>query len=86
MTDTVIDMPKKPKKPSGAGKKGPYPSRSKIKYAGLPVEYWDLLDSLTVEGGEYEGRSVAFLNKIAVRAFLQTKGLVDEKGKPKPAE
>lgn len=83
MNDTVLDMPKpnKPKKPDG--KKKPFPSRAKIKYAGLPVAYWDLLDSLTAQGEKYEARSVAFLATLAVRKFLQDEGLVDEKGKPK---
>ena len=80
MTDTVLLMAKS-KKP-GDGKAPRYPSRSKIKYAGLPREYWELLEGLTVDGAKFEGRSVAYLAKIAVRAFLRAEGLVDDKGKP----
>ena len=45
---------------------------------------FDLLDGLTADGEKYEGRSVAFLTKMAVRAFLQNEGKVDDKGRPLP--
>lgn len=81
MTNTLLDMPKPPKK----GTKGKtFPSREKVKYAGIPAEYWSLLDGLTADGEKYEGRSVAFLSKLAVRAFLQAEGKLDEKGRPIP--
>jgi hypothetical protein len=79
MAGNVLDMGKK--KPDA--KKRP-PSRDKVKYVQIPKEYWDLLNGLSQDGEKYEGRSVAFLAKLAVRAMLQTEGLVDDKGKPKP--
>lgn len=66
-------MPK-PKKPKSEPVKPRYPSRDKIKYAGIPSDYWDMLESLTAEGAKFEGRSVSFLTKLAVRAFLQSEG------------
>lgn len=85
MSGNVLDMAKEPKKPSGKGRAGkkPFPSRLNVKYVQIPKDYWHILDGLTVDGAKYEGRSVAFLAKIAVRKFLQDEGLVDEKGKPK---
>lgn len=75
-------MAKVPKK-SGVGRKTPkYPSREKIKYLGVPKEYWDMLDAMTADGEEFEGRSVSFLGKLAVRAFLQARGKLDDKGRP----
>ena len=84
MVDNVLDMAKEPKKPKGsrAGKK-PFPSRVNVKYVQIPKDYWELLDGLTREGAEFEDRSVAYLAKLAVRAFLHSKGKLDEKGKPK---
>jgi len=78
-------MPRPPKKKGDGAAKAPrYPSRDRVKYTGIPREYWDLLDGMTGDGEEYEGRSVAFLAKIAVRAFLQSKGKLDGKGRPLP--
>lgn len=84
MPDNLLTMPKKPTKPKTTGKTPRYPSREKIKYAGLPKDYWDLLESLTGVAGKYERRSVSFLATLAVRKFLQDEGLVDDLGKPKP--
>jgi hypothetical protein len=60
-----------------------YPSREKVAYVGVPRVYGALLDSLTADGEKYEGRSRAFLAKLALRRFLQSEGLLDDKGKPK---
>ncbi len=78
MPDIVTTMPK-PKK--GAGGKR-YPSRAKVTYTGIPAEYAALLRELAADGGKYEGRSVAFLTKLAVRALLRAEGKVDDKGRP----
>lgn len=83
MAGTVLDMPSKPKSDAKGGRKTPkYPSREKLKYVGIPKEYWAIADALTADGEKYEGRSVAFLVKVAVRAWLVAEGVVDEKGKP----
>jgi hypothetical protein len=75
-------MPKSRKK-----KAKPYPSRASVVYVGVPRVYGALLDSMTEDGGKYEGRSRAFLAKLALRRFLQAEGLLDDKGKPiKPGE
>lgn len=78
MNANVLHMAKEPKK---TAKKRP-PSRDRVKYVQIPKEYWELLDGLTEDAEKYEGRSVSFLTKMAVRAFLRTEGLVDDKGKP----
>lgn len=87
MVDNVLGMAKVPKKPKGtrSGKK-PFPSRLNVKYVQIPKEFWEMLDGLTADGAKYEDRSVAYLAKIAVRAFLQAEGKLDEKGRPKAAE
>ncbi len=77
-------MPRPPK--TGDADQPPrYPSRDKVTYTAIPREYGDLLKGLTADGEAYEGRSVAFLTKIAVREFLHRLGKVDEKGRPPPA-
>lgn len=58
------------------------PARQKVSYVAVPVEYGAILDALCADGEKYEGRSRAFLAKLAVRAFLQAEGKVDAKGKP----
>lgn len=73
-TLSLMPKPKKPTSKEPTAKTPRYPSRDKIKYAGIPSDYWDLLESLTVEGAKFEGRSVSFLTKLAVRAFLQSEG------------
>lgn len=82
MRDTLLDMPRKKGPKSGDDAKGLPPSRGKLTYTAIPKEYGDILKGLTEEGEEYEGRSVMFLTKLAVRAFLQGKGKLDAKGKP----
>lgn len=77
----VLGMGKEQK----GGKKKP-PSREKLKYVGIPREYWEIFDALGADGEKYEGRSVAYLVKIAVRKMLQDEGKVDERGKPKQGE
>jgi hypothetical protein len=85
MNSTLVDMPKKPQKtptsPSGEAKKQ-YPSRKKVKYVGIPTQYWELLKGMTEDGGDHEGRSMAYLVKIAIRRMLHGSGKVDDKGKP----
>jgi hypothetical protein len=76
-------MPRTPKK-GGADRPARYPSRDKVTYTAIPKEYGDILRSLTADSEEYEGRSVAFLTKLAVREFLQRKGRLDDKGRPIP--
>lgn len=83
MPDIVLDMPTPKKNAKGRAGKKPFPSREKVKYVSVPRDYWDLVKSLTGDGEKYEGRSVAFLAKLALRAWLQAEGKVDEKGKPK---
>lgn len=82
MSNSLQVMPRPRKK--GAGKPKRPPSRERITYTAIPKEYGDLLRGLTAEGEEYEGRSVAFLTKLAVRAFLQARGKVDARGRPLP--
>lgn len=74
------------KSPDGSpGRKKPtFPSRQKVTYPAIPKEYAELLRSLTADGEKYEGRSVSFLAKLAVRAFLQAEGKLDAKGRPVP--
>lgn len=83
MADNLLGMAKD-KKPGG--KKKPFPSRLKVKYVQIPVEYWDAFQGMTEDGGKYEDRSVAYLVKIACKSLLQAEGKVDAKGKviPKP--
>ena len=71
-------MPKKP----GPGKKT-YPSRQKVSYTAVPKEYVELLRELAAEGQKYESRSVAFLTRVALRAFLQAEGKLDDRGRRK---
>ena len=80
MTSNVFDMAKGDKK---TAKKKPYPSRLKVKYVQIPKAYWEMLDGLTADGAKHEGRSVAYLARIAVKKLLQDEGLLDDKGKPK---
>ncbi len=80
MTATLHDMPKKTK--GSASPKPKYPSREKLKYVGIPKEFWELVYGMTEDGEKYEGRSIAYLVKIAVRTFLQSEGKVDAKGRP----
>ena len=82
MTGSLIGMPKKPTKPKGGAKPTRPPSRENTKYAGIPRDYWDLLEAMTADGEKFEGRSVAFLVKLGVRMLLQQEGKVDSKGKP----
>jgi hypothetical protein len=63
-------------------RKPPHPSRAKVTYAAVPVEYAKLLRELAAPGEKHEGRSIAFLTRLAVRAFLAAEGKVDEKGRP----
>lgn len=79
MAGNLLGMAKEPKK---TGKKKPFPSRLAVKYVQIPREYWDIFDGMTEDGEKYEGRSVAFLVKLACRAMLKTEGKVDDKGKP----
>jgi hypothetical protein len=78
MGNTVLSMAKDKQ----GAKKSP-PSRDKLKYVGIPREYWDIFAAMTQDGEKYEGRSIAFLVKVACRKMLQEEGKVDEKGKPK---
>lgn len=64
------------------GKKGPHDARKAVTYAAVPAEYAPLLAALAAEGAKYEGRSRAYLAKLALKRFLQAEGLLDEKGKP----
>lgn len=79
MTATVGVMAKDGKKPTS--KKRP-PSRDKVKYVQIPKEYWDIFHALAQDGEKYEGRSVAYLVKLACRTALQGEGKLDAKGKP----
>ena len=78
MSNTLVDMPRKPtpKKPKA------FPSRQKVSYTAVPKEYAQLLRELTAEGEKYEARSVAYLTRVALRAFLQAEGKLDDKGRP----
>ncbi|QDU24198.1 hypothetical protein [Urbifossiella limnaea] len=78
-------MPRPPKK-GNAEQPARYPSRDKVTYTAIPKEYGDILKAMTADSEEYEGRSVAFLTKLAVREFLQRKGRLDDKGRPIPAK
>ncbi len=82
MTGNVLDMAKDAKK-KPVGKKVP-PSRAKLKYVGIPKEYWLIFEAMSRDGEKYEGRSIAFLVKMACRSMLQAEGKLDEKGKPLP--
>lgn len=77
MDANVLSMAKAPKKQA---KKRP-PSRDKVKYVQIPRDYWEMLHKLTEDGEKYEGRSVAYLAKVAVRAMLRAEGKVDDKGR-----
>lgn len=81
MADNVSIMAKK-KTTKPAADATRYPSRDKIKYAGIPRAYWDLLEGMSTDGGAFDKRSVSFLTTLAVRNFLFANGKVDEKGKP----
>jgi hypothetical protein len=83
VTNTLDAMPKPPKKGKDA-KPGKYPSREKVTYTAIPREYGELLKELTADGEKHQGRSVSFLTKLAVQAFLKAEGKLDEKGKPLP--
>ena len=83
MTNTLEAMPKPPKKGKGE-KAGKYPSREKVTYTAIPREYGDLLKGLTADGEKHQGRSVSFLTKLAVQAFLKAEGKLDDKGRPVP--
>lgn len=67
----------------GKPRRKTFPSRKKVAYAAVPAEYAPLLGRLAAEGAKYEGRSRAFLTKLALRRFLQAEGLLDESGRPK---
>ena len=53
-------------------------------YTAIPREYGDLLKGLTADGEKHQGRSVSFLTKLAVQAFLKAEGKLDDKGRPVP--
>jgi hypothetical protein len=76
-----LDMAKDAKKPTN--KKKPA-SRDKLKYVGIPKEFWLVFEELSQDGEKYEGRSIAFLVKMACRSMLQAEGRVDDKGKVLP--
>lgn len=67
----MIDMAKK--KTDTDAKR--YPSRDKVKYVAVPVEYWDVLNDI---GGEEE-RSVSYMAKIAIREFLERRNRLPSK-------
>lgn len=81
--NTLVDMPKPPKKGKGE-KAGKYPSRDKVTYTAIPRTYGDMLKEMTADGEKHQGRSVSFLTKLAVQAFLQAEGKLDDKGRPLP--
>lgn len=65
-------MPRK-KKPDPVPENPPakrYPSRDKVKYTYIPIEYWLALEAI----GKPIERSVAFLVKQAVREYLERSG------------
>ena len=56
-----------------------WPSRERVRYAGIPTEYWNVL----VEYGRPDGFSVSALVRRAVREHLARLGLVDKQGRVK---
>jgi hypothetical protein len=71
---------------SQQGRKTPkYPSRDKIKYAGIPEEYWDALEAMgKEEDGPFHKRSCAYLVTLAVRRFLTEQKRLPPKPAPPP--
>ena len=76
-------MPKPPKKGKD-GKPSRFPSRDKVTYTAIPKLYGDMLKELTADGEKHQGRSVSFLTKLAVQAFLIAEGRLDDKGRLLP--
>lgn len=44
-----------------------YPSREKVKYVAVPVEFWDILEAM----GKPDDRSVSYMVRKALREFLE---------------
>jgi hypothetical protein len=72
---TAMPPKKKSKDTSPTGKR--FPSREKIKYVGIPTNFWEALESMSVAEGtdpRFEGRSVAYMSTLAIREFLEKHG------------
>lgn len=73
LSEPMADKKPKPKPSKGTPpRKTPrYPSRDKIKYAGIPEEYWNALEAMgDEEDGPFHKRSCAYLVTLAVKQFL----------------